>query len=122
MITIAALALTAAPCGIPHKHHKAHVGQIHEAPLCAFSPAMPLPVAPDIEPITFDYPLTRYVVLTQQEPVSTVTCFSYQPIDMPFGGVLVSRIGRAPEIDPSGAIPALTLLLGWFTVLCSKRK
>jgi hypothetical protein len=119
MITLIAAALIA-PCGIPHKH-KAHAAAV---PMCAMSPLpVMLPAEPEIDPIRLNT-LTRYVVLTQQEYVS-VNCGNnwFSGLDTGSHNVVGSySIGRAPEIDPSGAIPALTLMLGCITVFLSNKQ
>ena len=113
MIATIALATALSNCPKPAIHHR------HKAPIASCVAEEPrtilLPApADDLEPVALAA-LTKYNVIEITSEPLPVSCSAttYWPT---FDGNL--RAAKAPEIDPAGTLPALTLLAG--AICCIK--
>lgn len=114
------------PIHVVHHVAKKHVLPVPEScpvcPVCAEIPVDYIPVQP----------LIYYTIVTTPVTVTAVQPSGFYISDWVVGvwdswGGSVTTVGvvhgnQAPEIDPSGTVPALTLCIGGLVVICSGRK
>ena len=122
MIATIALATALSNCPKPAIHHR------HKAPIASCVAEEPrtilLPApADDLEPVALPV-LTKYnIIEIIPEPIS-INCSAASDWSWPTTGGIMGGTSRAihaakaPEIDPAGALPALTLLAG--AICCIK--